>query len=258
MQEAIVQKLLAVNRQFYSDFAASFSATRQRLQPGVLRILGSLPLEGDILDLGCGNGELWQQLARQGFPGRYTGLDFSPGLLEIARQAASSILNGDPAACSHAVQPPLFLLADLASETWPQILPAIPQTFDLILAFAALHHLPGTPLRKRVLLNTRQFLPAGGCLVHSEWQFLNSARLRQRIQPWAEIGLQEANVDPGDYLLDWRSEGKGLRYVHHFEGTELSRLAEDCGFEIQDSFQSDGEGGHLSLYQVWKSTGSTV
>jgi SAM-dependent methyltransferase len=253
MQEAIVQKLLAVNRQFYTDFASSFSATRQRLQPGVIRILNSLPLEGDILDLGCGNGELWRQLARQGYPGRYIGLDFSPGLLEIARQSAASLLNGIPDA-----PPPLFLLANLASDAWPLSLPPPPQSYAVIFAFAALLHLPGVPLRKKVLLAIHQLLSEGGCLVHSEWQFLNSPRLRQRIQPWAEIGLQETDVDPGDYLLDWRSEGKGLRYVHHFKNTELSRLAEDCGFEIQDTFQSDGEGGRLSLYQVWKLTGHTV
>ncbi len=253
MQEEIAQKLLAVNRQFYTDFAASFSATRQRLQPGVIRILNSLPLEGDILDLGCGNGELWRQIARRGYLGKYIGLDFSPGLLEIARQSAMSQLNDSPAG-----QPPLFLLADLASEAWTHSLPPNPQSYDVIFAFAALHHLPGGLLRKKVLATIHRLLSAGGCLVHSEWQFLNSPRLRQRIQPWAEIGLQEADVDPGDYLLDWRSKGKGLRYVHHFESTELSGLAEDCGFEIQDTFQSDGEGSHLSLYQVWKTTGHTV
>jgi len=53
-------------------------------------------------------------------------------------------------------------------------------------------------------------------------------------------------------LLDWRSGGKGLRYVHHFNEKELGELAKACGFRIMDIYYSDGERGNLGLYQVWK------
>ncbi|MEP6894468.1 MAG: hypothetical protein ABI986_02555, partial [Chloroflexota bacterium] len=61
-----------------------------------------------------------------------------------------------------------------------------------------------------------------------------------------------SDVDVGDYLLDWRSGGAGLRYVHHFDESELQELAEAASFQIKDMFYSDGETGNLSLYQVWK------
>ena len=48
-----------------------------------------MPPECRILDLGCGNGKLWQRLVEQGFHGQYVGLDFSGELLEVAIQQAS-------------------------------------------------------------------------------------------------------------------------------------------------------------------------
>jgi hypothetical protein len=91
--------------------------------------------------------------------------------------------------------------------------------------------------------------------IHSEWQFLGSERLRARIQPWSEAGLEAPDVDLGDFLLDWRQGGYGLRYVHHFTLNELEELAEETGFMIQETFRSDGEGGNLGLYQVWRPIG---
>jgi hypothetical protein len=88
--------------------------------------------------------------------------------------------------------------------------------------------------------------------VHSEWQFLNSERLRSRIQPWQAAGLSEDDVEPGDYLLDWRQGGQGLRYVHHFSLEELAELADATGFQIAESFHSDGDGARLGLYQIWR------
>src|SRR5574341_200472 len=98
----------------------------------------------------------------------------------------------------------------------------------------------------------RKCLAAGGAFIHSEWQFLNSTRWRGRIQPWELIGLEAGEVDTGDTLLDWRSGGHGLRYVHHFNEDELANLAGGSGFQVSETFYSDGEGGRLGLYQVWK------
>ncbi len=69
---------------------------------------------------------------------------------------------------------------------------------------------------------------------YSNWQFLNSPRLRKRIQPWTRAGLTADQVDPGDYLLDWRRGGEGLRYVHHFSPEELAELAAETGFRVID------------------------
>ncbi len=236
MNPTTLSRLLDLNRQFYQTFALPFSATRQRLQPGVIRILDQISPTDDLLDLGCGNGELARELARCGHEGTYTGLDFSTPLLE---QAAPD-------------QPPhfKFLQADLSTTDWDT--PLAGSRYKAVMAFAVLHHLAGVELRLQILRKIRSLLPDVGHFIHSHWQFLNSSRLAARVQPWEAIGLSQADVDPGDYLLDWRQGGTGLRYVHHFSEAELTELAHLTGFEVVESFLSDGENQRLGLYQVWR------
>jgi hypothetical protein len=124
--------------------------------------------------------------------------------------------------------------------------------YDLILAFAVLHHIPGSILRKQILKIIAELSAPGARFIHSEWQLLNSPRLKSRIQPWDSIGVNSEEVEDGDYLIDWRAGGQGLRYVHIFDIPELEELAAETGFEIIESFHSDGEGGKLGLYQIWK------
>ena len=211
-----------------------------RLQPGVRRILTGLPIEARILDLGCGNGELWRALAESGHQGNYVGLDSSDELLQIA------VSSKPPSKRNSAI----FIQADISATDWEAKLPEI--KFDVILAFAVLHHIPGGPLRSRILRTVHRLLAPGGVYIHSVWQFLNSARLQKRIQPWERIDLRREQVDSGDCLLDWRRGGYGLRYVHHFTDEELALLANMSGFHIESAFLSDGEGGKLGLYQIWK------
>jgi len=60
------------------------------------------------------------------------------------------------------------------------------------------------------------------------------------------------DVDECDYLLDWRSGGTGLRYVHYFSEEELAKMAESSGFRVVETFYSDGKEGNLAIYQVWR------
>ena len=241
MHADTVNQLLQLNREFYQTFANQFSDTRQRIQPGVRKIIATIPETAQILDLGCGNGELVRQLLDQGFSGTYLGLDFSAELLEVARQGLN------PNASIY------FTQADLGEPGWAEnAIPTKLVPFDTIFAFATLHHIPSQALQHQLLTQVNQLLIDGGQFIHSNWQFLNSERLRARIQPWERIGLDASQLEPGDYLLDWRRGGEGLRYVHHFSSQELAQLAAETGFVVIDEFLSDGEGGNLGLYQVWQ------
>jgi tRNA (uracil-5-)-methyltransferase TRM9 len=249
MHTDTILRLLEVNRQFYRQFAAAFAATRQRVQPGVRRILEELPSKGDWLDLGCGNGAVaaaWSNST--GREGSYTGVDASPKLLDEARRRM-----GETGAQHKEVR---FYQADLAGRDWSDIIDG--KYFNVITAFAVLHHLPGERLRQEVLQKVHEHLYPDGIFVHSEWQFQRSARLMARRQHWEKIGLSEDLVDEGDTLLDWRfalpgqDEQVGLRYVHLFNRDELADLAASTGFVIVEEFESDGREGNLALYQVWR------
>ena len=238
MELDVRDQLINLNRKFYQSFAKQFSDTRQRLQPGVMRILELISPRDDVLDLGCGNGQLGYELKSRGHEGIYTGLDSNTDLLAIA----DTKLSGEESVS--------LLERDLTTNSWDVELTAM--NFDFILAFAMLHHLPSAELRKQVATKIRRLISSSGRFIHSEWQLLNSSRLRERIQPWENVGLNPDQVEPGDYLIDWRHGGQGLRYVHVFSEQELEALARESGFQIVETFRSDGEGGQLGLYQIWK------
>jgi len=236
MDSHTAARLIEINHDFYTRFGDSFSATRRRIQPGVRRVLETLSGDENILDLGCGNGELARELARRGHRGSYHGLDFSLPLL----QDAVSHPDGFSAT---------FLQVDLTTLDKLYILDEL--SFDFIFSFAVLHHIPSSALRLNILKKISHWLKPDGDFIHSNWQFLNSEKLKSRIQDWSKAGLSSNDVDLNDYLLDWRNGGKGLRYVHHFDENELHDLARANSFQIKDTFYSDGETGNLGLYQVW-------
>jgi SAM-dependent methyltransferase len=239
MQAEISALLTGLNRQFYQTFALQFSATRQRLQPGVRRVLDGLPEKATLLDLGCGNGELALELQRRAYQGSYLGLDFSQ---ELLAHASTGIVDNKSGRFR-------FRQADLTAPGWEAGLESFHP--HIILAFAVLHHIPDSQLRLQILHTVRALLPPDGQFIFSVWQFLNSPRLKARVQPWEAAGLTPEQVGPGDYLLDWRAGGHALRYVHHFSQSELDALAGESGFSISSTYLSDGENGKLGLYQVW-------
>ena len=247
MDSSTTNLLIKLNKQFYQTFASQFSATRERLQPGVIRILETIPLGANILDLGCGNGELARELGRRGHLGQYLGLDFSKELLDVARAGSLESPNIS------------FALADLSDSKWDDSVDSgrwtvnseIP-SFNFIIAFAVFHHLPSRELRIKTFKKVHRLLPPNGRLIHSNWQFLNSPRFKARVQPWDAIDLDADKVDSGDYLLDWRRGGHGLRYVHQFSEQELHDLAAKSSFKVVETFYSDGHEGNLGLYQVWE------
>jgi SAM-dependent methyltransferase len=239
MNSSTTACLIEINRDFYTRFGDSFSATRHRIQPGVRRVLASMKGDESILDLGCGNGELARELARGHHRGSYLGLDFSLPLLRDAESLPEGFSGR-------------FLQADLTqlSAISDRLFPV--GGWDVVTAFAVLHHIPSTELRLNLLQTVHQLLKEDGVFVHSNWQFLNSEKLKARIQPWEAAHLTGSEVDTGDYLLDWRSGGKGLRYVHHYTEDELNELARVSGFRVVDTFYSDGDTGNLGLYQTWQ------
>ncbi len=248
MHQETIQSILDINRQFYQTFGDAFAATRRRIQPGIRRILADLPGDGHWLDLGCGSGALAMEWMRQEHTGSYTGIDFSTPLLAEAQRNLAEV-EGSP---SLQIQ---FQQADLLSENWPGLLSRL--YYDGVLCFAAMHHLPGKVTRLRFLKQVRSLMHPGSSFYHSNWQFQHSPKLVARIQPWNLTAIDESDLENGDTLLDWRyslpgqPETNGLRYVHIFSPEELTELAAESGFRIIDTFESDGEGGRLGLYQHW-------
>lgn len=249
MKPATITFLRDLNLRFYSDFAGAFASTRRRIQPGVEQLLEDLPDQGRWLDLGCGSGWLAVEWLRRGRRSAYLGVDFSQGLLDEARRQLAVEAGGPPIHVD-------FQLADLALPDWQLGLAG--EQFEGGLCFAVLHHIPGWEQRQVFLRCAAELIPAGGILALSVWQFQHSPKLSARIVGWEKVGLDSDEVEEGDTLLDWRhtlpgqASQVGYRYVHLCSREELAGLASASGFAVEQTFESDGEGGRLGLYQVWR------
>ena len=233
MNSVTANRLLTINREFYNRFGDQFSATRQRLQPGVKKILETIQEDVSVLDLGCGNGNFLRELARRGHTAPLLGVDFS---LPLLRDAEST-----PGVSFREVD-----LSQLSSTRTMSVFSnqlSVEGGWDVITMFATLHHIPSTEMRLDILRTVRKLLKEDGKFILSNWQFLNSAKLRSRIQPWDKVGINENDLDEDDYLLDWRSGGEGLRYAHHFSAEELLGLADQARMRVTDLFRPMAMGG---------------
>lgn len=236
MNNGTAARLNQINQRFYSDFGGSFSSTRHQAQPGVRKICARITPTASVLDIGCGNGTFAEALARSEFYGQFTGIDFSAVLLSDAKKRDLPF-------------PTNFINLDLFDGELTELKL---ERFDVVTCFAALHHIPGRIARERILNFAHARLRESGLFIISNWQFLNSPKLKARVLSWESAGYTETDVDAGDYLLDWKSDGIGLRYAHHFTQLELNELAQATGFIVQETFLSDGKSGDLGLYNLWR------
>jgi tRNA (uracil-5-)-methyltransferase TRM9 len=238
VDQSITQKLLSLNREFYGMLAKAFDSSRSVWDPAVTCILPYVPAAAKVLDVGCGNGRLAQLLDSERSGGSYLGIDSSPELIAIARRHAVGLRS----TCAE------FVVGDVTRPGW---LPdAGRDGFECVVALAVLHHIPSRELRLGLLGDLSMLVSRSGRIILSTWQFLDSDRLRRKIVPWDEVGLADDQVEPGDYLLDWRRGGPGLRYCHQVDEDEVRGLALASGLTVANIMRAGGREGTLSLVAV--------
>jgi SAM-dependent methyltransferase len=238
MDKATVEKLLALNHEFYAAFAQPFAASRPVSDPALTSILPHIPDRARVLDVGCGNGRLALLLGQERPGVTYVGVDSVPELIEVARAQTAGLE-------SIAAE---FRVADITQPDWALFIDTL--CIDTIVCLAVLHHIPSFDLRLQVLCEMINLLEPDGTLILSTWQFLENERMRRKIVDWAEVDIAEDELEPGDYLLDWKREGRGLRYCHLVDEDEVKRLAAESGFCVRETFRAGGREGNLSLFAV--------
>lgn len=264
MNAATAAALSRINERFYARYDNAFSASRSRPWSGWNRAIkpfqvkrqtdaGSEP--ASILDVGCGNGRFGVFLdSVQGGTCRYLGLDNSSEMIRLARR---SLVGCGSLEAS-------FTLQDLVDTEAALELGS--RTFDLIVVFGVLHHLPGFERRRHLLEDLAGRVAPGGFLILSFWQFANKDRFDRRILSWSDHNLEspekidESQLEDGDFLLAWGNRGDSVasgedplgprRYCHHAGPEEARALTESLELRTVDRFTSDGRPGDLNLYVV--------
>jgi SAM-dependent methyltransferase len=256
MDEKTVRALNAINRCFYRDRAAEFSATRQEAWPGWQRIaplLREIPVGRDVhvLDVGCGNGRFAEFLALA-LPERhatthYLGIDASAPLLAAVR--ARKLPLAEVATRQ----------ADLVGAGVAELLAR--RRFSLIAVFGVLHHIPGHRNRRALLEDLAQHLEPGGLMALAFWRFGESPRLRGKLRSWAEWNvsaeepIDESRLEAGDQLLAWGPGGQSVRYCHFADAGEIRRLVEATSLRTLATYTDDGRERDLNRYFVLQMRG---
>lgn len=242
MNEATVQRLSRLDREFYQEHAAEFSRLRQNAWPGWRRLLDFVrPLAAAapaVLDAGSGNGRFARFLAAElGRPFRYLGLDRSEALLAEARGRCGALDGVE------------FRSADLLATAFD----ALPR-FDLVSVLGVLHHVPGAATRQRLVAALADRVASGGLLALSFWEFGADPLYAERaidvpaFSAAAGETLDPAELEPGDALLRFGSGG--VRYCHFADEAEQDALAGSAGLELAAAFRSDGASGRGNRYLV--------
>lgn len=231
MREEIIQKLVELNRTFYSRFSQPFAETRNQPQPGYSLLIKHLPKKPvRLLDVGCGEGRFGRHLQKFSSNVDYVGIDFSPELLAIAMEKVDGT----------------FFQREIGN---PDCLEGLGE-FDIIVCLATLQHIPGKARRIHLLQEFRQHLAGGGEIWLSTWQFLGNERQMKKITDWSRVGISTTEVEQNDYLLSWQRGGIGYRYVNYIGDDEIKSLTAESGLKIKELFRADGKEGNLNLYSL--------
>jgi SAM-dependent methyltransferase len=242
MHPVLVQKLISLNKQFYSEAGADFNNTRSYSWAGWEKLAETFSAEAftpqTILDLGCGNGRFFKFAQEHFSVNKYLGIDSSKELLQYARENFKGSAK--------------YAFKELDFLSQPQGLKALGK-YDLIVVMGVMHHIPGKDLRELLLKQLKVLLNQKGLLVITFWEFIANKQLAKKIVPWEAAGVDPGlllDLDPHDYLMDWKQGGVHYRYCHYYTEAETTNLFKAAGLHVKQQFQADGPGGKANLYYV--------
>jgi SAM-dependent methyltransferase len=225
MRLEVAEKILNKVRADYSRIAPDFSRTRQKYWEEMRGFAKRLGPGDRVLDLGCGNGRLYEVLKELSID--YLGVDNSPELIEFARKKWGEN------------EKRKFLVGEATNLDWRE-----GGKYNAVFMVAALHHIPGKEMRKRVFQNAAEILEPGGFFIMTNWNLFEGKYPGYILRNILRKIVGKGELDFMDALIPWKNAETGevmaQRYVHAFTLRELRRLVKEAGFGIVENFYSAG------------------
>lgn len=213
MRKKYTEKIREQVKQTYGEIASEFDQTRKGPWEEFKHFLRYVKRNDKVLDLGCGNGRLYDFLESKKVD--YLGIDNNSALLKKAKE-------NFPAA--------KFQLADMVDLDFPD------KNFDMIFCIAAFHHIPGPQLRKQATKEMHRVLKKNGVLILTvwnlfQWKYVKNL-LKSIISFILHFGLKYAW---NDLWVKWKDHSS-KRYYHAFLPNELLRYFRNKKWKIEDFY----------------------
>lgn len=208
MKQNQSHKIIQQTRDVYNQIAPEFSGSRTGVWNDMRHLVSFLKKGDRVVDLGCGNGRLYQLL--RDLQVAYVGIDQAENLINYAKKQYPDLP---------------FVAAPMAETGLPDA------SADAICAVASFHHLPSEETRLQALQEMKRVLVPGGKILMLNWNLYSD---------WAK-GKGGAFVPDvqGDCMIPFRIASRknlGTRYYHSFTLEELAALCEKVGLTIEQQY----------------------
>lgn len=250
MDTKIIRLLNQINTDFYATTAIDFDDSRQYFWEGWSKIPPLLDKQESvrIADIGCGNGRFGEFLLKKTshITLSYTGIDNNKLLLEFANKSLKGKI---PALHLRHIDIIEQLLSD--SDFLEN------QSFQLIVSFGVLHHIPSYKLRLKLIQHLLSKLAPGGVLVLSLWQFMEYQRFQNKVadtNTLESLNISASDLEHNDFILDWQRGSTAYRYCHYIDSSEQEQLVKDANAHVLQSFRADGKEGNVNQYLFLQKT----
>lgn len=176
----------------YDTIAKTFSETRDKPWHE-MAYFKELVKEGSILDLGCGNGRIYD-IFLDNPKIKYTGIDFSEKLIELARERYKHVKHNKPE----------FIVGDITKGGVIYNAP----TYDAIFLIASYHHILDEKERLNLLKNINHALKDNGIVVLTVWNLWSSKTIKKVIASWWRKLLRKESGGIFDICYPFNDFGK--------------------------------------------------